>query len=426
MPLTFSPFEAAAVLVVFAAILGYLNYVSLRMPHTIGLTVMGAVASIAVIMLDAAIPGFAVGDAVRSLLHEVDFDQVLLDGMLSFLLFAGALHINLDVLLTRRWAVLTTAVFGVLISTLVVGFGFLALTRMLGIDMPLLWCLVFGALISPTDPVAVLGILKSARVPVPLEAKIGGESLFNDGVGVVVFSICLAAAIGVDEFSIGHALELFVVEAFGGALLGLLVGWIGYRAMKSIDEHNLEVLISLAIVMGGYALAARLHVAGPITMAVAGLLIGNYGIRFAMSDRTREHLTSFWSLVDEILNSVLFLLIGMEIMAIVMNGSFVFAGIAAIPLILLARFLAVGLPFALLRPFTPFTRGALPILVWGGLRGGISIALALSLPDGPMKDPILTVTYVVVIFSVVVQGATMGMAARRFVSQVEDEDAAER
>lgn len=417
-----TPFEAAAVLVVIAAVLGYVNYIWFRMPHTIGLTVMGAVASVVMIALDAAFPAFAVGDAVRSFLQNIDFDDVLLEAMLSFLLFAGALHINLDILMKSRWAVLSMACFGVIISTFVVGFGFSLLTGFLGLDVPFVWCLVFGALISPTDPVAVLGILKSARVPEELEAKIGGESLFNDGVGVVVFSICVAAAVGGGEFSALHALELFAIEALGGAVLGLVAGWIGYKAMKAIDEHNLEVLISLAVVMGGYALALRLHVAGPIAMAVAGLLIGNYGTRYAMSDRTREHLTSFWSLVDEILNSVLFLLIGMEIAAIVFDVGYLLAGVMAIPLVLFARFLAVGTPFALLRAFTPFTKGSLPVLVWGGLRGGISIALALSLPDEPIKDMILTVTYVVVIFSVVVQGATVGMAARTFVGRVRDEE----
>ncbi len=424
MHLTFTPFEAAAVLVVIAAILGYVNYIYFRMPQTIGLTVMGAVASLIMIGIDAAAPTLGIGEAVRSFLAGIEFDAVLLNAMLSFLLFAGALHINLDVLMTRRWAVLAMALFGVVISTFVVGFGFKAISMLLGLDLPMVWCLVFGALISPTDPVAVLGILKSARVPAELEAKIGGESLFNDGVGVVVFSICVAAAVGTSEFSAFHALELFVVEAFGGALLGLVTGWIGYKTMKTIDEHNLEVLISLAVVMGGYALAIRLHVAGPIAMAVAGLLIGNYGTRFAMSDRTRQHLTSFWSLVDEILNSVLFLLIGMEIAAIVLDVNFLLAGLISIPLVLLARSLAVGLPFSLLRPFTPFTKGALPVLVWGGLRGGISIALALSLPEGPNTDLILTITYVVVIFSVVVQGATMGMAARKFVGDVADADEA--
>jgi CPA1 family monovalent cation:H+ antiporter len=423
MNIVFNPFEAAAALVVAAAVLGHLNYVHFRMPHTIGLTVMGAVASLCVIALDRMIPGFELDEAVRSLLAEVDCSESLLQGMLSFLLFAGALHVNLDILWERRFAVLSIACFGVLISTAVVGGGFFLLARFLGIDLPLPWCFVFGALISPTDPVAVLGILKSARVPAALEAKIGGESLFNDGVGVVVFTICLAAATG-GGFSPAHAAELFALEAVGGAVLGLVIGWIGYRAMKAIDEHNLEVLISLAVVMGGYALALRIHVAGPIAMAIAGLLIGNYGTQFAMSDRTREHLTSFWSLIDEILNSVLFLLIGMEILVIAIEGNFILAGVLAIPLVLLARALAVGLPYLVLRRTGAFGAGALPMMIWGGLRGGISIALALSLPPEPMKAFILTVTYVVVIFSVVVQGATMGMAARRFVGEVRDEDEA--
>ena len=423
MPPTFTPFEAAAVLIVVAAVLGYLNYRYLRMPHTIGLTVMGALASLCVIGLDALGPSLGLGDAVRALLLEVDFDDTLLEGMLSFLLFAGALHVDLEVLLKRRWAVLAMATLGVVVSTFVVGFGFLMLTSLLGIDLPFVWCLVFGALISPTDPVAVLGILKSAKVPKSLEAKVAGESLFNDGVGVVVFSICLSVALAGGGFSAAEAARLFAVEALGGAALGLAIGWIGFRAMKAIDEHNLEVLITLAIVMGGYALALRIHVAGPIAMAVAGLLIGNHGMRLAMSERTRTHLTNFWSLIDEVLNSVLFLLIGMEIVAIVVEGRFLLAGVIAIALVLAARAVAVGLPFAVLSRFRPFTRGALPILVWGGLRGGISIALALSLPSGMAKDVILTATYIVVIFSVVVQGATIATAARTFVGTPGDEDA---
>ena len=417
MPLTFTPFEAAAVLVVIAAILGYVNYIYFRMPQTIGLTVMGAVASLVMIVLDGAAPSLGIGDAVRSFLKGIEFDDVLLNAMLSFLLFAGALHINLDVLLTRRWAVLAMALFGVIISTFVVGLGFKGLSLILGLDVPMTWCLVFGALISPTDPVAVMGILKTAKVPPTLEAKVAGESLFNDGVGVVVFTILLAAAVGGAEFSLANAAELFLVEAGGGALLGLVVGWIAYRAMRSIDVNNLEVLITLALVMGAYALAHRLHLAGPVAMAVAGLIIGNHGTQFAMSERTRRHLTSFWSLVDEILNSVLFLLIGLEIVAIARDAGHLSIGLVSIVLVLAARAIAVGVPFLLITPFSPFTRGAYPILVWGGLRGGISIALALSLPAGPDKVTILTATYVIVVFSVIVQGASIGAAARRFVGQ---------
>ncbi len=410
-----NPFDTAAALVVLAAVLGYLNHRFAGLPHTIGLTIMGAVASLAVVGADAVFPGAGLGDSVRAFLAGVDFPRALMEGMLSFLLFAGALHVDLGNLLKGKWAVSVMATVGVVISTLIVGAGFKAVTALFGINVPFLWCFVLGALISPTDPVAVIGILKSARVPATLEAKVAGESLFNDGIGVVVFSILLAAAMGAEEFSLTRAGELFLIEAVGGAVFGLALGWVAYRAMKSIDEHNLEVLITLALVMGGYALAHRLQVSGPVAMAVAGLLIGNHGVRFAMSEQTREHVTRFWSLIDEILNSVLFLLIGLEVVAIATDVGHLLVGVVSIGLVLAARAASVGLPMLLMSRFSPFTKGAFPILVWGGLRGGISIALALSLPEGPIKETILTATYVVVVFSVIVQGATVGTAAKRFV-----------
>ena len=414
-----NPIDAAAVLVVLAAVFGYVNYRLFKLPHTIGLTIMGALASLAVVAADALIPGFAPGQAVRGFLRGIDFHAALMEGMLAFLLFAGALHVDLSMLLKRKWPVLVMATAGVMISTVVVGVGFKGITLALGLEVPFIWCLVFGALISPTDPVAVLGILKSAKVPKSLEATVAGESLFNDGVGVVVFSILLATALGGGEFSWLQAGELFLVEAVGGALFGLLLGWIGFRAMKGIDEHNLEVLITLAMVMGGYSLAQTLHISGPVAMAVAGLLIGNQGVEFAMSETTRRHLLGFWSLIDEILNSVLFLLIGLEVVVIAIEASFLVAGLVSIGLVLFARAVAVGLPMVVLSRFLPFTRGAFPMLVWGGLRGGISIALALTLPDGPLRDLILSATYVVVVFSVVIQGATVAAAARRFVGDPE-------
>ncbi len=414
-----NPIDAAAVLVVLAAVFGYVNHRVFKLPHTIGLTVMGALASLAVVAADALIPGFAPGQAVRGFLRGIDFHAALMEGMLAFLLFAGALHVDLSMLLQRKWPVLAMATAGVMISTLLVGLGFKGIALALGLEVPFIWCLVFGALISPTDPVAVLGILKSAKVPESLQAKVAGESLFNDGVGVVVFSILLAAALRGGEFSWLHAGELFLVEALGGAVFGLLLGWIGVQAMKGIDEHNLEILITLAIVMGGYGLARVLHVSGPVAMAVAGLLIGNHGVALAMSETTRRHLLGFWSLIDEILNSVLFLLIGLEVVAIAIEASFLIAGLISIVLVLFARAVSVGLPMAVLARFLPFTRGAFPMLVWGGLRGGISIALALTLPDGPLRDLILSATYVVVVFSVVIQGATVGAAARRFVGDPE-------
>ncbi len=412
-----NPFDIAALLVVLAAALGFCNYHFLKLPHTIGLTVMGAVVSLGVLAFDAVFPAMGLGGSVHSFIANIDFHAALMDSMLSFLLFAGALHVDLQQLLSRRWAVLAMATIGVLVSTAVVGFGFYALTMALGVSLPLIWCLVFGALISPTDPVAVLGILKTANVPPSLEGKVAGESLFNDGVGVVVFSILLAIATGSEAFSVTHAVELFVIEALGGALFGLIIGWIAFQAMRTIDEHNLELLITLALVMGGYAAAHQLHVSGPLAMAIAGLLIGNHGTAYAMSDDTAERLHTFWSLLDEVLNSILFLLIGIEVLAVSPRPEVIALGLIAILLVLVARATAVGVPFIILGRIRPFTRGAYPVLVWGGLRGGISIALALSLPEGAVKDVVVAVTYVVVVFSVVVQGTTVGATARRFVRE---------
>lgn len=411
--------DTAAILIVLATVLGYLNHRYIKLPQTIGLTIMGAVASLATIGVQLAFPAAQLDDRVREFVLDIDFSTALMEGMLSFLLFAGALHVDLSALLRQRLAVGVMATLGVVVSTVLVAAGFKGLTIVTGLDVPFAWCLVFGALISPTDPVAVLGILKSAKVPPSLEVKVAGESLFNDGVGVVIFAILLAAAVGAEEFSVLHAAELFVVEAGGGALFGLVIGWVAYRAMKTVDEHNLEVLITLAVVMGGYALAHRLHIAGPVAMAVAGLLIGNHGTKYAMSDQTRLHLTSFWSLIDEVLNAVLFLLIGLEVIAIAADAPHLAVGLGSILVVLAARAIAVGVPMNVLKRFQPFTPGAFPLLVWGGLRGGISIALALSLPPGPLKATILTATYVVVVFSVVVQGSTVGMTARRFVGKAE-------
>jgi len=420
-----TPIDVAATLVVLAAVFGYVNYRIIGLPHAMGLTVMGAVASIAVVAFDAVLPDLGLGHGVRAFFAGIDFRAALMDSMLAFLLFAGALHVNLSRILQRKWTILSLATIGVLISTVIIGFGFKGISLLLGLDVPILWCLVFGALISPTDPVAVLGILKSAKVPASLEANVAGESLFNDGVGVVVFSILLAAALGAGDFSVLHAAELFLLEAVGGAVFGLAIGWLGFVAMRGIDEHNLEVLITIAMVMGGYALAQAIHVSGPVAMAVAGLLIGNHGVSLAMSERTREHVLQFWALADEILNSVLFLLIGLEVIAIAAQKTYVVAGIAAIALVLVARAVAVGLPMAALNRFSPFTRGAYPVMVWGGLRGGISIALALALPEGAMKDLVLTATYVVVVFSVIVQGATVGRVARRALVGAVDHDSPE-
>jgi len=403
-----SPFDAAAILIVLAAALGYLNHRLLGLPSSVGLTIMGAVASLLVVGIDYLLPASSLSERVTGFLAGIDFHSTLMDGMLSFLLFAGALHVDWTEMRRGRWPILILSTVGVLLSTTIVGFGFFLLTSLLGLSVPLMWCFVFGALISPTDPVAVMGVLKRAAVPPTLQATVAGESLFNDGVGVVVFTIIVAAAAGTEQFSLTHAAEAFLFEAGGGVLLGLAVGYIGFRAMRSIDEYGVEVMISLAVVMGGYSLAQTLHVSGPVAMAVAGLLIGNAGVALAMSEVTRDYLLKFWALIDELLNAVLFLLIGLEVIAISPDPRLLVAGLAAIPLVLLARTIAVAAPLGAMRPWLTMGRLAVPTLVWGGLRGGISIALALSLTEGAARTTILAVTYVIVLFSVIVQGSTVG------------------
>jgi len=407
-----SVFDVAAILISLAAALSWINYKFLRLPSTVGLALMGAVASLIVVAIDWLTPNFLIADAIRQFLTGIDFETALMQGMLSFLLFAGALHVDIADL-KRQWlpvGVLSTV--GVLVSTILVGAGFYGVAWLSGLKIDFLWCLVFGALISPTDPVAVLGAMKSSSAPRSLQATIAGESLFNDGVGVVVFSILLAAAAG-GGLSFNEAASLFLVEAVGGAALGLAVGWIGYFAMKSIDDYPVELLITLAMVMGGYSLAQSIHVSGPVAMAVAGLLIGNRGIAYAMSDTTRDHLIKFWGLVDEVLNAVLFLLIGLEGIVLLGTPRFLATGVAAIALVMLARSLSVGIPLlAFWRKSLPFP-STMPVMVWGGLRGGISIAMALALPAGETKDLLVTATYVVVLFSVLVQGATIGRVIGR-------------
>ena len=391
-----------------AAVLGYINHRFLGLPSSIGLTLMGALASLLVIGVDRLLPGSQLSGAVTDFLKSIDFHTVLMDGMLSFLLFAGALHVDWFEMRKGRWPILVLSTIGVLVSTVIIGAGFRLLTTLIGLPLPLIWCFVFGALISPTDPVAVLAVLKRAAVPPTLQATVAGESLFNDGVGVVVFAILLSVALGTDSFSVGHAAGDFLREAGGGLLLGLAIGWTAFRAMESIDDYIVEVMISLAVVMGGYSLAHAIHISGPVAMAVAGLLIGNHGVAHAMSDVTRDHLLKFWSLIDEILNAVLFLLIGLEVIAIAGDIRLVILGALAIPLVIAVRAVSVGLPLLGMRPWLSLGRLALPTLIWGGLRGGISIALALSLPDGPARTIVLAATYIVVLFAVIVQGGTIG------------------
>ena len=402
-------FDIIAILISLSAVFSWLNYRVLKLPTAIGLMLSALLMSLVL-----QLPLFGgLEHQAEEMLVSIDFDQTLLHGMLSFLLFAGALHVNLNDLAQQRWVIGILSTVGVVGATFLIGGGAYYLFAWLDIEVPFIYCLLFGSLISPTDPIAVLGILKSAGAPKTLETKITGESLFNDGVAVVVFLVLAGIASGEGEASATSIATLFVKEAIGGLVFGLLTGSLAFYMLKRIDNYQVEVLVTLALVTGGYAAAEHLHLSAPIAIVVAGLLIGNHGRRSAMSDKTREHLDTFWELVDEILNAVLFVLIGLEVLVISLRDDYLLAGVLAIPLILAVRLFSVGLPITLMRPFRTFTPGVVSILTWAGLRGGISVALALSLPSGEMRDLLLTVTYVVVVFSIVVQGLSLGPLVKR-------------
>ena len=404
------------------ALFATINARFIRLPPAIGLTILGALASAAIIVASRLAPGLHLQAFAKQFVDGLDFKTTLLDGMLSFLLFAGAFHIDWRDMRKGRWAILALATFGTVLSTLLVGIGLKALLLVTGPDMPLVWCLVFGALISPTDPVAVIAILKDAWLPPTIQATVATESLF--GVGVVVFTILFAAATGQRDMTAAEAARLFALEAGGGILFGAVIGGIAFVLMRAITDLVAEVLITLAVVMGGYAAAQALGISGPVAMAMAGLIMGNQGVRYAMSERARDYVVNFWLLVDEILNAVLFLLVGLEAIAVWRENRLMLVALAVVPIVLLARLVSVGGPLLVLYRISSLGRGALPILVWGGLRGGISIALALSIPKGPNQELILAATYAVVVFSVLVQGATIGRLARRYKPEEVREQAA--
>lgn len=421
-------FQLAALLVSLAALFGYLNHRLLRLPQTIGVMAVALIASLALLIFGAAAgaagPAGGLLNSLRGLFGQVDLRHLVLDVLLGFLLFAGALHVNLNDLLDRRLAITSFATVSLLLCTALVGSAVFLLLPVLGVTLGFLSCLLFGALISPTDPVAVLGVMRRAGAPRSLEAKVIGESLFNDGLGVVIFLTLLSLA-PVHGEAAAHAgsagaggVALFLLrEAGGGLAFGLAAGALGYLLLRTLDDHRLEILITLALAAGGYALAAALHVSAPLAMVVIGLFIGNHGRRLAMSDTTREHLDTFWELVDEILNAVLFLLIGLELLLLPLPGPWSLAGVAAallaVPVVLGSRWVGIGVPVTLLRlAGREFTPRAVRVITWAGLRGGISVALALSLPSGEERALLLLMTYVVVVFSILVQGLTLGRVIR--------------
>jgi len=407
----------SAILLGFAAFFGWLNSLYLKLPLTIGLMVIALMASISVAGVDTLFDlGYA--DRARSALARIDFHDSLMIGMLHFLLFAGAMHTDLEALLKHKWHILLMATLGVVISTFFIGFATYALLGVLGYQAPLIWCLVFGSLISPTDPVAVLSIIRTLTVPKTLQVKIAGESLFNDGIGVVVF----LALLGIATSPTGHVSPseigmLLFEEVVIGVLIGLVLGYVAFRAMRRIDDYVVEVIISLALVVGIYALCTYVHASGPLGVVVAGLFIGNHGSRFAMSKVTQEHLVKFWELIDEVLNAVLFLLIGFEILVIPFSANLALLVVLIIPVVLLGRMLAVAIPTLIIRRGGgAVEKGSIPVLVWGGLRGGISVALALSLPEFEGKQAVLAMTYGVVVFSIIVQGLTIQSVIARSLS----------
>ncbi|TAX22889.1 sodium:proton antiporter (plasmid) [Rhizobium leguminosarum] len=408
-----SVFDLISLLLVLTAGFAWVNHRYLRLPPSIGILVMGLAASALLVLLELSIPNVSIYVDVAALVRQVDFQTTVMNGLLAFLLFAGSLHVDFSALRSRVAVVGAMATIGVLLSTVLIGIAMWVLAALFGTVLPFLWALVFGALISPTDPVAVLSTLKAIKVPQALETDMAGESLFNDGVGVVVFTALLALASDGADVGAAQVAELFVVEALGGAVVGLVSGYAAYRAMRAIDDYPVEVLISIALAMGCYSLASALHMSGPIAVVVAGILVGNRGPKDALSDMTQRYLFGFWTLVDQILNSVLFLLIGLEVLVLRYETSILPLALAAIPVALAARFASTIIPVTLLRRQYDFVRGTVIVLVWGGLRGGISIALALSLPETPFKAALLAATYAVVIFTIVVQGLTLGKVASR-------------
>jgi len=400
-------FVIASILVFISALFGYLNVRFIKLPNTIGLTVI-------TILFTVVIFGISYFDdtllrAERFIITQIDFKSVLLDIMLSFLLFAGALHTDLRKLNEQRWPVLVFATFGVLVSTFLIGISVYYVFMAIGLNVAFIYCLLFGALISPTDPIAVLGILKQAGAPKKLEIKIVGESLFNDGVGVVVFLTIFGLAKGGEEgFSFSDILELFAVEVFGGLLVGGFLGWATYRLMRSINDYNIEVIITLATVMTGTVLAQYLHVSSPLAMVVAGLIVGGDRVRrAAMSKLTETYVDKFWELIDILLNTLLFVLIGMEILVLDLELTYILAGILVIPIALICRYLSLVVPVNFFKKKLEFVPKTTLIMTWGGLRGAISIALALGLTQTMERDLFLVVTYIVVIFSIVIQGLTI-------------------
>lgn len=410
-------YNIITLIIVLAAIFGYVNFRFIKLPGTIGIMLISLVASLVVIGVSLIEPTFFA--ETTEVLSSIDFHTALMKVMLSFLLFAGAFHIDAKKLKSERTSIITFATIGVVISTFIVGTLIYGAFQLFGLSIDYIYCLLFGALISPTDPIAAIGILKKAKIPETLETKISGESLFNDGVGVVIFATLIEIAqVGLSNTSGWDIAWLFIEEAGGGLIFGVALGYLGYLALRSIDNYIVETMVTLAIVMGGYFLADKLHVSGPLAMVMAGLITGNKSMEQGVSDTTRDYIGKFWEMIDEVMNAILFLLIGFEMLIIPFNMTLLWLGCIAIIVVLLARYLAVVIPIMFLKyKKNPFEKNAIPILTWGGLRGGISVALALSVPKYMYGEVFVSITYIVVLFSILVQGLTIGKFAKRLAAK---------
>lgn len=404
-------YNSFSILIVLAAVFSYVNFRFVKLPASIGLMVLALLSSFILIGLGLFSPSIL--NSATVLLQNVDFSELLMSYMLSFMLFAGAIHININTLKQERFSVIMFSTFSVVISTFIIGTILYYLLGWMNMQTNFIYCLLFGSLISPTDPIAVIGILKDAKITKSLEMKIAGESLFNDGVAVVVFLTILQVAANPEQFEVTDVALLFIQEALGGLILGLACGYAAFLLMRSIDNYKVEVMITLALVMGGYSLASLLHVSGPLAMVAAGIIIGNQGKEFAMSRKTLEYVDKFWELVDETFNAILFVLIGLELLAIDFIPVYTLIGMLTIVVVLITRYVSVWLPAQIIKFKEVINTRMLIIMTWGGLRGGISIALALSLKPEMQKELWVTLTYFVVAFAILVQGLTIKRVAEK-------------
>jgi CPA1 family monovalent cation:H+ antiporter len=407
-------YNVITLVIVLSAVFGYINHRFVRLPGTIGIMIISIIASLMVVAIGSVSPEFFY--KTLESIELIDFHTVLMKIMLGFLLFGAAIRIDQKKLKSERISIITFSTIGVVFSTFIIATLLYLSILAFGLSVPFLYCLIFGALISPTDPVAVISILKKANIPASVETKISGESLFNDGVGVVLFiAFYEIAQMGVENISIGNIIWLFIREAGGGLLFGAALGYIGYAALKTIDNYAMEVMITLAIVMGGYSMADILHVSGPLTMVVAGLITGNKSLDEVVKDTTRDYIHKFWDMIDKLMNAILFLLIGFEMLIVPYNMALLWLGCIAIVIVLFGRFISISLLIVLLK-YDSFAKNTIPLLTWGALRGGISVALALSLPKEMYGNMFVSVTYIVVLFSIIVQGLTIGRFAKKLTS----------